>query len=380
MSKQFRNETEFDEVIDDIVAARLEKQIRFVVDKKIENLSDAFEDKISHFFEEKTNIMKIKQDLNHKLQKRTENLQNKIKQILFNHEKELDDDDDYITKQTLFFQNQFNSNLEEKLLPFFQKYENIITEHEIVIKNLENKLDLFHQETILRSNQAIKYEILCQELEQQNHFLKIELELKQKQIESVEFKQIHDKIDYLEKEISEEKGKKKHKNNKNNKNKKNANQDDKKEGNQEDKKELNEVIEFKKIKGPFGLRGIEIFDEYDKERIKTIEIKNWENEEQINNINEKLIKMRDKMEVNFNLYKDYNRMTEKDLNDQLRETNGKLNHFLMIMLNRDKDLKDIEGKIKKENGKNNKNLGEIKKKINQIIIIMRKNKDLFIEK
>jgi len=380
MLKQFRNETEFDEVIDDIVAARLEKQIRFVVDKKIENLSGMFEDKISHFFEEKTNIMKIKQDLNHKLQKRTENLQNKIKQILFNHEKELDDDDDYITKQTLFFQNQFNSNLEEKLLPFFQKYENIITEHEIVIKNLENKLDLFHQETILRSNQAIKYEILCQELEQQNHFLKIELELKQKQIESVEFKQIHDKIDYLEKEISEEKGKKKHKNNKNNKNKKNANQEDKKEGNQEDKKELNEVIEFKKIKGPFGLRGIEIFDEYDKERIKTIEIKNWENEEQINNINEKLIKMRDKMEVNFNLYKDYNRMTEKDLNDQLRETNGKLNHFLMIVLNRDKDLKDIEGKIKKENGKNNKNLGEIKKKINQIIIIMRKNKDLFIEK
>jgi len=128
------------------------------------------------------------------------------------------------------------------------------------------------------------------------------------------------------------------------------------------------------------LRGIEIFDECDKERIKTIEIKNWENEEQINNINEKLIKMRDKMEVNFNLYKDYNRMTEKDLNDQLRETNGKLNHFLMIMLNRDKDLKDIEGKIKKENEKNNKNLGEIKKKINQIIITMRKNKDLFIEK
>jgi len=209
MLKQFRNETEFDEVIDDIVAARLEKQIRFVVDKKIENLSGMFEDKISHFFEEKTNIMKIKQDLNHKLQKRTENLQNKIKQILFNHEKELDDDDDYITKQTLFFQNQFDSNLEEKLSPFFQKYENIITEHEIVIKNLENKLDLFHQETILRSNQAIKYEILCQELEQQNHFLKIELELKQKQIESVEFKQIHDKIDYLEKEISEEKGKKK---------------------------------------------------------------------------------------------------------------------------------------------------------------------------
>jgi len=30
--------------------------------------------------------------------------------------------------------------------------------------------------------------------------------------------------------------------------------------------------------------------------------------------------------------------------------------------------------------KNNKNLGEIKKKINQIIITMRKNKDLFIEK
>jgi len=120
MSKQFRNETEFDEVIDDIVAARLEKQIRFVVDKKIENLSGMFEDKISHFFEEKTNIMKIKQDLNHKLQKRTENLQNKIKQILFNHEKELDDDDDYITKQTLFFQNQFDSNLEEKLYLFFK--------------------------------------------------------------------------------------------------------------------------------------------------------------------------------------------------------------------------------------------------------------------
>jgi len=81
------------------------------------------------------------------------------------------------------------------------------------------------------------------------------------------------KLIIWKKKFQKKKVKKKHKNNKNNKNKKNVNQEDKKEGNQEDKKELNEVIEFKKIKGPFGLRGIEIFDEYDKERIKTIEIK-----------------------------------------------------------------------------------------------------------